>query len=68
MTNRSLPNRSLTNPRFPGRRALRWFLLCASAALSACSWLEAEFSTLDRLPPRCREVPDAPVAASAERP
>jgi len=53
----------------PGvRRLLRWLCVCAGAALGACTWLESEFSTLDRLPPAWRNPVDQPATATAERP
>ncbi len=50
------------------RRPLRWLLLLACAGLGACSWLEAEFSTLDRLPPGWQVPVDGPRSALADRP
>jgi hypothetical protein len=50
------------------RRTLRWLCLCACAALGACTWLESEFSTLDRLPAAWRNPVDQPASATAERP
>ncbi|MGE3173570.1 MAG: hypothetical protein AB7O97_13180 [Planctomycetota bacterium] len=49
------------------RRAGRLLLLGSVAALGACSWLEAEFSALDRLPPSAA-APDAALPPPAERP
>jgi hypothetical protein len=51
------------------RHARRWLLVCACAGFGGCSWLEGEFSTLDRLPASARPAaPDAPGPAVAERP
>ena len=53
----------------PARRAIaRWLCLCACLASGACSWIEAEFSTLDRLPPSCRENVDNAPSALVEKP
>lgn len=58
----------MTRTPFVPRRRWRLFLLCACGGLGACSWLEAEFSSLDRLPPAYTRPVDAPVDGLCERP
>ena len=44
-----------------------WVTACAAS--TACTWLEGEFTSLDPLPPSCREpAPDAPPPSLDGRP